>query len=142
MIKKETDYKVVNINYRWDNDREFNVLQGQTIVDVFLTTDELTFETSEGYIYKMLHDQDCCESVYIESIVGDLEDLIGQQIILAEERTSNERQSWEVDGEDYYPESFTWTFYTIRTVKTSIDIRWYGSSNGYYSESATFRRIK
>jgi hypothetical protein len=137
MIKKETDYK------SWgDNIREISVLQGQTIVDVVQTSDEITFETSEGCIYKMFHAQDCCESVYIESIVGDLTDLIGQEIILAEERYSSEKQEWKVEESEYPDDSFTWTFYTIRTLKTSIDIRWYGYSNGYYSESAEFIRIK
>lgn len=141
MIKKEADYDSFDIEYEWGNDREFNVLQGQTITNVFSSSDEIIFTTSEGYEYRMFHDQDCCESVDIESIVGDLSDLIGQEIILAEERISSEKQSWEGTGVDEYG-TFTWTFYTIRTLKTSIDIRWYGESNGYYSETVTLRRTK
>lgn len=133
MIKKEADYDSFDIEYGWGNDREFNVLEGQTITNVFSSSDEIRFTTSEGYEYRMFHDQACSESVNIESIVGDLSDLIGQEIILAEERVSSE------EGEYGH---FTWTFYTIRTLKTSIDIRWYGESNGYYSETVTLRRIK
>ena len=141
MIKKEADYDSFDIEYEWGNDREFNVLQGQTITNAFSSSGEIIFATSEGYEYRMFHDQECCESVDIESIVGDLSDLIGQEIILAEERASSEKQSWETKEEDMYVH-FTWTFYTIRTLKTSIDIRWYGESNGYYSETVTLRRTK
>ncbi len=58
----------------------------------------------------------------------------------------NEEVSYE--GEDpkeiesrKHDESFTWTFYKIQTIKGSMTIRWYGTSNGYYSESVDFERI-
>ena len=83
-----------------------------------------------------MHYQDCCESVAIEYIVGDLADLIGTPILLAEEAVSDK----EPEGykHKYQPESLTWTFYKLRTIKGSVDIRWLGSANGYYSESVYF----
>lgn len=85
--------------------------------------------------YKLCHEQDCCESVYIESITGDLSDLVGYPITMAE-------AVWK-DGEpkrneeyDYTDESSTWTFIKFATIKGYVDIRFYGTSNGYYSESA------
>lgn len=114
------------------------VLEGQTLTEVDVTRggdeqDSIIFTTKSGAQYKMHHIQDCCEGVIIESINGDWDDLIGTTILLAEERTEG--------GSTHYG-SETYTFYTIRTVKGSVDIRWHGESNGYYSESVDFEQIK
>jgi hypothetical protein len=77
----------------------------------------------------MYHQQDCCESVYIESIEGELPHLINAAIVMAEE---------VIDGGD---EGETWTFYKFGTIKGYVTIRWVGSSNGYYSESVDWSEI-
>lgn len=100
--------------------------------------DALTFTTSEGEVYRMTHEQDCCESVGIDSIIGDLDSLIGHVILKAEERIVCNEDPDEVTKENddfYYDESFTWTIYTLATSENSATIKWLGSSNGYYSES-------
>jgi hypothetical protein len=86
----------------------------------------------EGQSYKLHHLQDCCEDVAIESIVGDLSDLVDTPILVAEARSNF--------GEKEYGDVEEWTFYTFRTIKGSVDIRWYGTSNGYYSTSASLSR--
>ncbi len=85
----------------------------------------------------MVHDQDCCECVEIEDVTGDLQDLVGSPIIMAEETTSNDGPGL-IDRDH---ESYTRTFYRLATVKGYSTIRWYGSSNGYCGETATFRRV-
>ena len=107
-----------------------------TAVDVNKTNDEIVFKSADGRTFLMHHEQDCCEGVSIESIVGNLSDLVGEPILVAEE-ISSEGVPAKQDG-DYLPESFTWTFYKFATRKGYVDIRWYGESNGYYSEGVDF----
>ena len=42
----------------------------------------------------MYHEQDCCESVYLEEIIGDLDDLIGSPITMAEEISQVGESDW------------------------------------------------
>lgn len=113
---------------------EFSDLLGKTLINIVNYNDELIFTTNEGEIFKACHYQDCCESVIIEDIEGDLNDLIGNQILQAEESTNSEDTFGKIDS----PESFTWTFYKLATIKGYVTIRWLGESNGYYSERVNF----
>lgn len=97
--------------------------------------ERIVFEATDGTTYNMFHSQDCCESVSVEDVCGDLSDLVFTPIISASEETSDKNP----DGvEKSYQDSFTWTFYRISTIKGTVVIRWYGESNGYYSESVDF----
>jgi hypothetical protein len=98
--------------------------------------EELTLYLSDTNYVRFYHSQDCCESVYIEDICGDLNDLVGEPLLVAEE-VSN------YDAEPLYEseESYTWTFYKFATRKGYVDVRWYGSSNGYYSESVSVQVV-
>ena len=61
------------------------VLKDKVLKEVNNDGDKIVFKTTDGEVYKMYHEQDCCESVYVESIVGDLDDLVGEPILRAEE---------------------------------------------------------
>jgi len=113
----------------------FNELVGKILVSVNDIGGEMVFTTDLGEVYKLFHDQSCCESVTIEDINGDLSDLIGSPILLADESSNC------CDDCDHGYESCTWTFYRLATVKGYVDIRWLGVSNGYYSESVDFEKI-
>ena len=97
---------------------------------------ELVFTLENGEKYRLFHSQDCCETVTIIDIVGSLEDLIKTPILLANESTNK-----DVELGEYTPESNTWTFYNLATINGYVTIRWYGKSNGYYSESVDWEKI-
>ena len=107
---------------------DFSTLIGKTFTSVTKTThagdEAIMFNTDDGSKYVMHHRQDCCESVYIEDINGDLEDLVGTPILNAYEAFGEKDVDYGIEG---------WTFYDISTIKGSVHIRWNGSSNGYYS---------
>lgn len=119
--------------------KNVDVLVGKTLSNIEKKSDrELILVTTENKIYKMLHFQDCCERVYIEDIIGELDDLLYSPLTMAEEVTERSRVI-DDDGDD--DGSQTWTFYKFATNKGYVTIRWYGSSNGYYSESVSFIKI-
>lgn len=105
-----------------------------------LDNNQLIFETTDGEIFRLFHDQDCCECVSIDDISGDLSFLVDYPILVAEESTSHENP--EYVSKDFQDESFTWTFYKFATVRGWVDVRWYGESNGYYSESVDFEKVQ
>ena len=108
-----------------------NNIIGKTVIDIKTDNYEyISFLFNDGSAVQMYHSQDCCELVTIDDICGDLEDLIGTPILTAELRTNSNDNPKNKDADN----SFTWSFYTFRTVKGTVDIRWYGTSNGYYSE--------
>lgn len=117
------------------NYKNIEVLLGKTLSDVKVRHDQIWFYCTDGTEYKMYHEQDCCEHVYIEDISGDLLDLVGSPITLAQESSESGRD------EDDWGGTHTWTFYKLGTVKGYVNLRWNGSSNGYYSESVSFEEI-
>jgi hypothetical protein len=124
-VKKYETY-----NHLQDPVKSFEDLQGRVLTRIEkINDDELRFHLTDDHYVRLYHEQDCCESVTIEDVVGDLDDLVGTPLLLAEEVDNYD----EEPSEEYY-ESYTWTYYRFRTIKGSVDIRWYGSSNGYYSE--------
>jgi hypothetical protein len=101
--------------------------------------EELIFTTVDGEVYKFYHSQDCCENVEIEDIVGDLEDLVGEPLLLAEEVGGETPRDYTWNWGE--PGSYTWTFYKFATRNGYVDVRWLGTSNGYYSESVDFCKV-
>lgn len=120
-------------------EKDFNELTGKTIVlikGLKSDSNEVIFICNDCSVYRMYHEQDCCESVEINDVCGDVEDLLYTPVLKAEVRTNV-----DVPPVDEWEESYTWTFYELATIKGSVTIRWYGCSNGYYSESVDFIKM-
>lgn len=118
----------------------FSALLGKTLVSVEnRDNEEIHFVTTGDEHFVQYHSQDCCEGVRVEEIVGDLADLVGAPLLLAEEVSFSDETPDGIAPPEY-PDSYTWTFYKLATIKGSVTIRWLGESNGYYSESVDFRQ--
>lgn len=105
---------------------DISFLLGKTITAIELNGIGEIFITCGHEKFKMYHEQDCCENVYVHSIVGDLISLFGKPIIRAEEICNS-----DVPNDDG---TATWTTYHLN----DVSIKWLGTSNGYYSESVYF----
>lgn len=116
---------------------EFSELKGKTIVKIDGLKEGsscVLFYTDEGIVYKMHHEQECCEDVVVDDVNGDVDDLLNSPVLKAE---SVSNPPIPGKGSD---DSYEWTFYKLATEKGYVDIRWYGTSNGWYSESVDFEK--
>ena len=116
------------------------VLLGKTLKSVVHNKKEdiLIFTDDTGKSWQLFHEQDCCEYVYLADIVGELDNLVGFPVLLAEQTTNDEEDG---DGHKCFNKSCTWTFYKLATIKGYVTLRWIGESNGYYSEGVSFVEV-
>lgn len=106
-------------------------LVGKVFRSVTNDGERITFEGDESWA--LYHEQDCCESVRVEDVCGNLSDLEGTEIVSASEDSAEVGDTYDGDQR--------WTFYHLRTHKGSVTIRFYGTSNGYYSTAVTLSRV-
>ena len=119
----------------WESEARIEDMVGKVFTSVRNEDTELVFENAtERFVF--FHQQDCCEHVSIEDVCGDLQDLVGEPLLLAEEVQGET----PVDFNEREYESVTWTFYKFATRKGYVDVRWLGESNGYYSEGVSLGR--
>jgi hypothetical protein len=116
---------------------ELNVMLGHVFSSVVVgeNNQTMTFHSQDGTRFEFYHGQDCCESVQVEDVVGDLADLVGCPLVEADEISSEGYPNPE-DGD-----VVQWTFYRFSTVRGTVTVRWLGDSNGYYSMSVDFKVI-
>jgi len=141
---------------------DISTLNGLVITGLNLQSDELVLRCEDRQRpikhdirgFRFYHNQDCCESVNIISVEGDLMALIGETILEATQDSSENhgdflcRDLWPAEWGQRPPwstgtlESATLTRLTFRTKHGTVKIVWLGESNGYYSESVDMEEIE
>ena len=110
------------------NNINIEQLTGMTITAVvYKEVNESLLIHLNTHVLEMIHFQDCCETVYLADVVGSFEDLIGYPLLEVSES--------RVGITSANAESSTASYYNFKTVKASVQLRWVGESNGYYSET-------
>ena len=112
-------------------------LEGKTIIEIVGAEEDsecILFKLSDNSVYAMTPQIRCSEEVLVDDICGNIDDLIGLPITLA--RVDHDEDVCDDIDDDDYGDHYTWTFYQLATTKGYVTIKWYGESNGYYSEEA------
>jgi hypothetical protein len=122
--------------YDFGGDIDIGSLVGKVVVEASSDDEAIKLILDGGEHIHLVHQQDCCEDVYLDDVCGDLQDLVGSPLLVAEE-VEGETSAMEGSGDYDTEDSYTWTFYKLDTAKGGIVARWFGSSNGYYSESVS-----
>jgi hypothetical protein len=100
-------------------------------VDV-MDKERVIFTLEDDTRWIMYHEQDCCETVWLDDVCGDWRTILDSPIVMAEETIQTNTDDWG--------ESQTFTFYKFATVNGYITLMWKGMSNGYYSETVSFHQ--
>jgi hypothetical protein len=113
---------------------EFSEIVGKTLESVDNGDGErIVFHFADGTACTSYHSQDCCESVGVDRVEGDIDNILGQPILEAEETMDSEA------GQPEFAESWTWTRQRIKTAAGEVTFVWLGTSNGYYGETPYFQ---
>jgi len=117
-------------------DEILHSLQGDVIDEIDQLEDEIRLTMRSGKTVRILHHQDCCESVRIVGTDGDWKDIKGEILV-----STSISESSGGDAPSEYAESWTRTNIEFKTDSHTVISRWIGTSNGYYSESLTIEQL-
>lgn len=116
------------------DNKSFEEIKFKIISEIVVTKDSgddsIVINFEDGSYIRMFHEQECCEAVWIEDIesnkdISDYKNAVVIDMYVTKRVNLNDE------------ESSTFTFYNLNTSKGSINIRWNGESNGYYSEEVS-----
>ena len=119
-MRTDADY-----SFMYGDPIPFDSLQGSVLLSFEKLDDRVSFITDKGKFTLISFESWCgndCD-VSLEDIDVDISRLFNEEIVLAEET---------IDSND---ENASYSFYKLRTNNDSVTLRFYGRSNGYYSES-------
>lgn len=105
---------------------DFNELIGKTLISAeIFENEELVFITDSGEKYVLHEHNDECDDdePSMLDVCGDLKDLVGSPILLADETGHG---------------GFEYDYHKFATIKGYVDICWRGANDGYYTYGAWF----
>jgi hypothetical protein len=107
-------------------------------IDIDESNDDCLITLEDGRKFKIEHFQDCCETVQFYDASGDVHSLIGKKLTNVTEDYNDDpiEEDLSCDG------SHTWSVYKFQTDENTVILRWYGDSNGYYSETTQLYEVK
>lgn len=115
-------------------------IKGMVFKNVYLDKDSgrfdneaIVFDSGTNELYVLTHIQECCENVWIESITGELEDLIDNPLIMAEVASQTKCDEDGFSDQIFY-------FYKFATVKGYVTIRFVADDTPYYSTEVELKR--
>ena len=124
------------------NYANFFELKGKTITSIQGSKSDdgdTIITTSDGSSYTLTHIQDCCEHVRVYGTVGNIDNVLNEEVIAAEDTNPMDNPN----APDYkIYDSATWTQFRIVTNKGTFEIWWLGESNGYYGETVSVIKNK
>ena len=104
--------------------KQFCDLVGRKIVSIdgaVEGSERIVFTLDNGKKCILTHFQDCCETVTVNDVCGDVTDLLNSPILLAEEVCSSDVSPDDVDL-PINNGSYTWTFYKLSTINGGVTI--------------------
>ena len=119
----DKEYNIRLYDHGHINDREgfpWETILGKTVVQTEGTEgdEEMSLLFEDGTALVMAHYHTCCEDIRVEEVIGDVEDLVGNPLLMAESVSEND-----------------WTFYKFATIKGSVTVRWLcDPGSGYYGD--------
>ena len=121
----------------WKDRIELEDLDGEVLTHIDVDSDDkkgdqILLTTQSGRQIRIYHEQDCCEHVRIEGTDGEWRELYGKPILEAVH---------EEDGGEWEGGTCTRTTLTFRVDSATVISRWFGESNGYYSEAVNIEDI-
>jgi hypothetical protein len=118
---------------------DFFTLKDQTIRKIINLQDESdTLQIiTDKYKYHLYHEQDCCEFVRLVKIIGDIDNILNEEIIFAEEDSGANDPAWHTGYN--YDDHHTWTKFVLGTKNGNVEFWFLGESNGYYSEHISIK---
>ena len=111
---------------------ELKSLVGEVLSHVDESDGDLLLTTQSGRQIRFYHDQECCESVYIEDQDGEWHELIGKVL-------TNVSESSDFSDDDL--DCVQKTEFAFTADDTTVVSKWHGESNGYYSTDVSIREI-